>query len=142
MGDSSKVDVKQSVGKDVPKPSDVSYVPVGAAASSALRSMALAEDESEAKIGRLMYDLTTATHSVHAMESVINSQAKTIGALRIQLAAAQKSVMTCCICYVSPRKWLMIPCQHLTCCDNCQPKVQKCPICRAAIQKTLAVFTV
>lgn len=36
----------------------------------------------------------------------------------------------CVVCYVKPKGAMLLPCRHLCVCDECLPKIDKCPLCR------------
>lgn len=36
----------------------------------------------------------------------------------------------CVACYVNPRGVMLLPCRHLCVCEECLPKIDKCPLCR------------
>ena len=49
----------------------------------------------------------------------------------------------CVVCLCNNRNALILPCRHLCLCTECAPMVRqqsnKCPVCRTAIQKVVAV---
>jgi len=36
----------------------------------------------------------------------------------------------CVVCYMNPRGVMLLPCRHLCVCEECLPKIDKCPLCR------------
>lgn len=48
-----------------------------------------------------------------------------------------KSAISCKICLVSRACIIILSCGHLSCCSQCVPALNKCPICRKPIQGTV-----
>jgi len=36
----------------------------------------------------------------------------------------------CVVCFVNPKAVMLLPCRHLCVCEECLPKIDKCPLCR------------
>lgn len=49
----------------------------------------------------------------------------------------------CAICLCNPKNTTLLPCRHMCCCEECAAQVRltsnKCPICRAVIQKVMTL---
>lgn len=50
-------------------------------------------------------------------------------------------VSECVICMDQTSKIIFLPCGHLCCCPNCDPSVDLCPMCRAAIERRIKVIS-
>jgi IS30 family transposase len=48
--------------------------------------------------------------------------------------------MYCCVCMEIQKNTAVRPCNHLCLCEGCDPKVDKCPICRGPIAKLDVMF--
>ena len=44
-------------------------------------------------------------------------------------------IPACVVCLNSMRDTLILPCNHLACCQTCFPKLNDCPICRGAMKE-------
>uniref|UniRef100_A0A6A7FZT5 von Willebrand factor type A domain containing protein n=1 Tax=Hirondellea gigas TaxID=1518452 RepID=A0A6A7FZT5_9CRUS len=52
----------------------------------------------------------------------------------------QEDATTCCVCLTNAKNILLRPCRHVCLCDECAPKVQKCPLCSEVITKRTKVY--
>jgi len=46
----------------------------------------------------------------------------------------------CKICYDNEMNYLVMPCFHISCCEECIKKVNKCPICNNDIHNKMKIF--
>ena len=53
-------------------------------------------------------------------------------------AAAESSL--CVACRDKPRAVLILPCRHLSLCAACMQQVDRCPICRGAVEEEILVL--
>ena len=47
---------------------------------------------------------------------------------------------SCVVCLARPRAVVLLPCRHLSLCALCAAGVSTCPMCRGAVEETMAVF--
>lgn len=47
----------------------------------------------------------------------------------------------CCVCKINYSNVLFMNCRHLICCFECSVLLSKCPLCRAAINYKIPVFS-
>mmetsp|Transcript_32975 Transcript_32975/g.77058 ORF Transcript_32975/g.77058 Transcript_32975/m.77058 type:complete len:185 (-) Transcript_32975:1246-1800(-) len=47
----------------------------------------------------------------------------------------------CVVCLAAPADHVLVPCGHNCVCEDCCGIISSCPICRAAVERTLRVFT-
>ena len=40
----------------------------------------------------------------------------------------------CLVCCARPRNVVLLPCRHCCCCTECLARMDKCPVCRAAVE--------
>jgi len=71
-----------------------------------------------------------------------HAQSKTKDAWRQELLEDEEipQEKLCKVCLGRKISVAFVPCGHVSCCDNCSTKVQKCPVCRKEIQKVQKVF--
>ena len=46
----------------------------------------------------------------------------------------------CCVCMDADPNVVLLPCRHMSICDNCSKQVEKCPLCRKLITKRMVVY--
>ena len=63
---------------------------------------------------------------------------------KFQLLRRETSFMylksKCAICYTHARNIVSLPCSHLSLCEHCSNKVDKCPLCQETISCTIKTF--
>ena len=59
---------------------------------------------------------------------------------RIASARSESDKVTCVVCLSAERNVLLLPCKHLVLCAACASKVSVCPVCRTAVQDTVACW--
>ena len=47
---------------------------------------------------------------------------------------------TCKVCMENDVDTVFLPCGHLVSCNQCSPKLRKCPVCRTYIRGTVRTF--
>uniref|UniRef100_A0A2A4J173 RING-type domain-containing protein n=1 Tax=Heliothis virescens TaxID=7102 RepID=A0A2A4J173_HELVI len=48
--------------------------------------------------------------------------------------------LACRVCMDAPIDSLFLPCRHVVCCGTCAPRCNRCPLCRAEIEKLMHIF--
>ena len=59
---------------------------------------------------------------------------------RVASAKSEVDKVTCVVCFSAERNVLLLPCKHLVLCSACASKVSACPMCRTAVQDTVACW--
>lgn len=54
--------------------------------------------------------------------------------------AIRRSDSGCTVCMAKSPSVVFMPCRHLTCCEDCAPRVTQCPICQKQIEDRLSVY--
>jgi hypothetical protein len=63
-----------------------------------------------------------------------------MGAIRERLVARGPPTHLCQICIDAPVEFVNLPCGHAVCCAKCIRSLMTCPVCRGALQRTVAIL--
>mmetsp|Transcript_28535 Transcript_28535/g.37025 ORF Transcript_28535/g.37025 Transcript_28535/m.37025 type:complete len:349 (-) Transcript_28535:210-1256(-) len=86
---------------------------------------------------------------IDALENTLEEAVLSVRQFQKKLVTKQKQESYCCICNDAAKSIVLLPCNHLCVCEKCYRntsssqslKIEKCPICRQAVQDILHVYS-
>jgi CRP-like cAMP-binding protein len=84
---------------------------------------------------------TTSTHGLQLPEVAGESVSSLLGLAQVPTREDRtQQEMLCLVCMCKEKCMLSVPCGHIAACEECQKRLDACPICRASITQAHKAF--
>ncbi|MDP2437762.1 MAG: RING-HC finger protein [archaeon] len=87
-------------------------------------------------------DSSTSSSSTSIPSSSSTAPVSSTSDLSSLSTSASPAVPVCAICFEKPPAVIIIPCGHFGCCEECASPLDKCPFCRAGVERLQKIFNV